>query len=88
MFLTILSVSICSDDQEKLIPYLMEKFQEYQPLILEFLSNMRKSNQFYAKFTFWYKYFHLSPTDNIIKIFFFYASKDLVKNQTFINTIA
>lgn len=52
MFLTILSVSICSDDQEKLIPYLMEKFQEYQPLILEFLSNMRKSNQFYAKFTF------------------------------------
>lgn len=71
MFLTILSVSICSDDQEKLIPYLMEKFQEYQPLILEFLSNMRKSNQFYAKFTFWYKYFHLSPTDNIIKIFFF-----------------
>lgn len=84
MFLTILSVSICSDDQEKLIPYLMEKFQEYQPLILEFLSNMRKSNQFYAKFT----YFHLSPTDNIIKIFFFYSSKDLVKNQTFINTIA
>lgn len=29
------------DDQEKLIPYLMEKFQEYQPLILEFLSNMQ-----------------------------------------------
>lgn len=52
MLLKILSVSIFSDDQEKLIPYLMEKFQEYQPLILEFLSNMRKSNQSYAQFTF------------------------------------
>lgn len=39
--------SIFPDDQEKLIPYLMEKFQEYQPLILEFLSNMRKNNQSY-----------------------------------------
>ncbi|XP_061162815.1 uncharacterized protein LOC133172027 [Saccostrea echinata] len=29
------------DDQEKLIPYLAEKFQEYQPLIMEFLSNMQ-----------------------------------------------
>ncbi|XP_022286157.2 uncharacterized protein LOC111099090 [Crassostrea virginica] len=29
------------DDQEKLIPYLMEKFQEYQPLIMEFLNNMQ-----------------------------------------------
>lgn len=33
---------IVTDDQEKLIPYLMEKFQEYQPLIMEFLNNMRK----------------------------------------------
>ncbi|XP_048753655.2 uncharacterized protein LOC125664898 [Ostrea edulis] len=29
------------DDQEKLIPYLMEKFQEYQPLIMEFMNSMQ-----------------------------------------------
>lgn len=52
MCLKILFVSIFSDDQEKLIPYLMEKFQEYQPLILEFLSNMRKNNQSYIQRTF------------------------------------
>ena len=36
---------IVTDDQEKLIPYLMEKFQEYQPLIMEFLNNMRKDKK-------------------------------------------
>lgn len=59
MFLKILIVYIFSDDQEKLIPYLMEKFQEYQPLILEFLSNMRKSNQSYVQLTF--SYIHIVP---------------------------
>lgn len=88
MLLKILSVSIFSDDQEKLIPYLMEKFQEYQPLILEFLSNMRKSNQSYAQFTFWYINFYTFHQLTISLRFFFTQVKTWLKNRHFINTIA
>ena len=59
----ILSV-IVTDDQEKLIPYLMEKFQEYQPLIMEFLNNMRKDKKLLQSEHFHITFIHTHSTSN------------------------